>query len=61
MSESFFSISHGVLELWRKNLREGRIRDPPPAWIGLNFLFEKMTYIMVLKVAKFREDRLNRF
>ena len=31
-SESFFSISHGVLELWRKKLR-GQI--PPPAWIGL--------------------------
>ena len=30
-SESFFSISHGVLELWRKKLR-GQI---PPAWIEL--------------------------
>ena len=28
-SESFFSISYGVLELWRKNLR-GRIPPPPP-------------------------------
>ena len=27
-SESFFSISHGVLELWRKNLRGG-FRPPP--------------------------------
>ena len=26
-SESFFSISHGVLELWGKNLRG---RNPPP-------------------------------
>ena len=25
-SESFFSISHGVLELWRKNLRGGGFR-----------------------------------
>ena len=28
---------------------------------GNNFLFQKMTYIMVLKVTKFREDQLNRF
>ena len=28
-SESFFSISHGVLELWKKNLR-GRNPHPPP-------------------------------
>ena len=27
-SESFFLISHGILEFWRKNLRGGRI--PPP-------------------------------
>ena len=27
-SESFFSISHGVLELWRKNLK-GADRPPP--------------------------------
>ena len=27
----------------------------------LNFLFQKITYIMVLKVTKFREDRLNGF
>ena len=28
-SESFFLISHGVLELWRKNLRgPGRISPP---------------------------------
>ena len=33
-SESFFSISHGVLELWRKNLR-GADFAPPPVWIGL--------------------------
>ena len=34
-SESFFLISPGVLELWRKNLG-GRIPPPPPpAWIGL--------------------------
>ena len=32
-SESFFSISHGVLELWRKTLG-GRI-PPPPVQIGL--------------------------
>ena len=34
-SESFFSISRGVLELWRKNRRGGGFR-PPPALIGLN-------------------------
>ena len=28
-SESFFSISPGVLELWRKNLRGGGFRPPP--------------------------------
>ena len=32
-SESFFSISPGVLELWRKNLR-GAV-PPPPVQIGL--------------------------
>ena len=29
-SESFFSISHGLLELWRRNLRGG-----VDSWIGL--------------------------
>ena len=29
-SESFFSISPGVLELWRKNLRGGGRIPPPP-------------------------------
>ena len=33
-SESFFPISHGVLELQRKNLR-GADSAPPPAEIGL--------------------------
>ena len=33
-SESFFSISPGVLELWRKNLR-GADSTPPPVQIGL--------------------------
>ena len=28
-SESYFSISPGVLELWRKNFRGGAIRPPP--------------------------------
>ena len=28
-SESFFSISPGVLELWKKNLRGGGFRPPP--------------------------------
>ena len=36
-SESFFSISYGVLEIWRENPRGGgRIPPLPPAWIGLN-------------------------
>ena len=35
-SESFFSVSPGVLELWRKNLRGGRIPPPPPVQIGSN-------------------------
>ena len=38
-SESFFSISLGVLELWRKYLRRADSvlppPPPPPAWIGL--------------------------
>ena len=34
-SESFFSISPGVLELWRKNLR-GADSAPPPVQIGLS-------------------------
>ena len=29
-SEIFFSISPGVLELWRKNLRGGGFHPPPP-------------------------------
>ena len=33
-SESFFSISPGVLELWRKNIRGDGFR-PPPVQIGL--------------------------
>ena len=34
-SESFFSISPGVLELWRKNLRGGRIPPPGPDRVKL--------------------------
>ena len=34
-SESFFLMSPGVLELWRKNLRVAE-SAPLPAWIGLN-------------------------
>ena len=37
-SESFFSISPGVLELWRKNLR-GADSAPPPVQIGLMLIF----------------------
>ena len=40
-SESFFSISPGVLELWRKNLRGGGFRPPPPVQIGLSFPLRK--------------------
>ena len=32
MLESYFSISHGVLELWRKT----RYPTPSRAWMGLN-------------------------
>ena len=35
-SERFFSISPGVLELWRKNLREKPMEENPPVQIGLN-------------------------
>ena len=36
-SENLFLISHGVLELWRKNLRgdSAPLPPPPPEWIGL--------------------------
>ena len=37
-SESFFSISHGILELWRKNLRG--VIHRPPAWIGLRHFLQ---------------------
>ena len=36
-SESYSSISPGVLELWRKTLGGGRIPPPPPVQIGLKF------------------------
>ena len=47
-SESYFSISPGVLELWRKNLR-GRIPPPPPgpdrvnneSELGQNLIFNE--------------------
>ena len=43
MSESFFSITCDVLELWKKNLRGGVPPPTPPphpsAWIGLSNLF----------------------
>ena len=53
-SESFFSISPGVLELWRKNLRGADSALPPPgpdrvkAGIHvrlLSFLNELYTYL----------------
>ena len=40
-SESFFSISPAVLELWRKNLRGGGFRPPPPPFqIGLSYFHQ---------------------
>ena len=39
-SESFFSISPGVLELWRKNLRGAD--SAPPVQIGLSVIQEKI-------------------
>ena len=41
-SESFFSISSGVLELWRKNLGGGDSAPPPLAWIGLRSLLPEL-------------------
>ena len=35
MLESYFSISPGVLELWRKNLSRADSAPPPPIQIGL--------------------------
>ena len=37
-SESFFSISPGVLELWGKNLRGADSASPPPVQMGLSAL-----------------------
>ena len=44
--ESFFSISRGVMELWRKNLKkEGRIPPPPP---GLDRVKEYSRFSQVI-------------
>ena len=37
-SESFFSISPGVLELWRKNLKGRGADSAPPVQIGLSLI-----------------------
>ena len=55
-SESFFSISHGVLELWRKNLGGGF--RPPPAWIGSKFW--KFLILEILVHEKFQDFNIRR-
>ena len=52
-SESFFSISPGVLELWRKNLRGGGFR-PPPVQIGLKLEHRKKIFSTECKVCLIR-------
>ena len=41
-SESYFSISPGVLELWRKNLGGVESSPPPPVQIGLKCVQRKL-------------------
>ena len=49
-SESFFSISPGVLELWMKNLRGGFCPPPTPrAWIGLKVYILETTRTYYVK------------
>ena len=51
-SESFFSISPGVLELWRKNLRGGGFRLPP-VQIGLKVRSRSTDHQSLLKHRNF--------
>ena len=48
-SESYFSISPGFLELWRKNLRGGGFRPPPPG--------PDRVKVQCLKVFCFHSDK----
>ena len=52
-SESYFSMSPGVLELWRKNLRVGRIPPPPPGpdRVKTHFLAER-SWALIAKVTR---------
>ena len=47
-SESFFPIPHGVLELWRKNLREGQI-PPPPGLDRVKSFSQRMQLSNIIK------------
>ena len=49
-SESFFSISPGVLELWRKTLGGGA-DFAPPVQIGLMVKDTDVAYIVLLKTT----------
>ena len=47
-SESFFPISPGVLELWRKTLGGGRNPPPPPVQIGLKSVVSRICLLKII-------------
>ena len=51
-SESFFSISYGILELWRKTLK-GEGGFCPSVWIGLRFS-KNLPFPLTKKVDKLK-------
>ena len=62
-SESFFSISPGVLELWRKNLRGGGFRPPGPDRVKVSSQSRKFEFnvFSIIHVNDITFDVLNRF
>ena len=51
-SESFFSISPGVLELWRKNLRGADSAPPGPDRVNIDHVIVKSSeYIYSIHVS----------
>ena len=54
-SESFFSISHGVLELWRKNLKGAGFRPPGPDRVKVKEAWSKHTQDSIKVSNSFRK------